>query len=83
MVWRAAVDGEARILLRGASAGGRRGGFFCFLRGSLAAGSLRGPRLSAGFWDPLGWVYEQFYSLFASRFGELSAYAPLRLASGM
>ena len=36
MVWRAAVDGEARILSWGASAGVRRGGFFfCFLRGSL------------------------------------------------
>ena len=44
MVWRAAVDGEARILLWGASAGVRRGGsFFCFLRGSLAAGALAGP----------------------------------------
>ena len=69
MVWRAAVLGEARILLRGASAGVRRGGsFFCFLRGSLAAGSLRGPRLSAGFWDPLSWVCDHFFRLFASRF---------------
>ena len=34
MVWRAAVDGEARILLLllACSAGVRRGGFFCFLR---------------------------------------------------
>ena len=76
MVWRAAVDGEARMF-----AG--RGGFFAS-SGLPGCRPRRGPRLSAGFWDPLGWVYEQFYSLFASRFGELSAYAPLlRLASGM
>ena len=75
MVWRAAVDGEARILLRGASAGGRRGGFFCFLRGSLAAGSLAGPRLAAGFWDPLDWTCDHFFRLFASRFANIRAYA--------
>ena len=66
MVWRAAVLGEARIFPG-------RGGFFCFLRGSLAAGSLRGPRLSAGFWDPLSWVCDHFYSLLASRFAILAA----------
>ena len=60
MVWRAAVLGEARILLRGAAA-------FCS-GAPLAAGSLAGPRLSAGFWDPLDWALDHFYSLYASRF---------------
>ena len=79
MVWRAAVDGEARILWWGASAGVRRGGvFFCFPRRSLAANSLRGPRLSAGVWDPLSWACDHFYSLFASRFAILRANARAR-----
>ena len=68
MVWRAAVDGEARIF-------SGRGGFFCFLRGSLAAGSLAGPRLAAGFWDPLDWTCDHFFRLFASRFANIRAYA--------
>ena len=69
MVWRAAVDGEARILSWGASAGVRRGGsFFCFLRAPWLPGPWRGPRLSAGVWDPLSWVCDHFCSSFASRF---------------
>ena len=48
MVWRAAVDGEARMVVG-------RGGFFCFLRGALSGG-LAGravvPSLPlAGLWD--------------------------------
>ena len=70
MVWRAAVDGEARMVFVVGLL--RRGGFFCFLRGSLAAGSLRGPRLSAGVWDPLSWVCDHFYSLFARALANLA-----------
>ena len=65
MVWRAAVLGEARILLRGASAGVYRG-FFCLPQRCALSGGLAGPRscrsAAAGFWDPLDWVCDHFYS---------------------
>ena len=43
MVWRAAVLGEARILLWGASAGVYRG-FFCLPQRCALSGGLAGPR---------------------------------------
>jgi hypothetical protein len=61
MVWRAAVEGEARMF-----AG--RGGFFASSGAPWLPTPWRGPRLSAGFWDPLSWVCDHSYSLFASRF---------------
>ena len=67
MVWRAAVDGEARILLRGASAGVYRWRVLFLLPQRCAlSGGLVGPRscrsAAAGFWDPLDWVCDHFYS---------------------
>ena len=73
MVWRAAVDGEARILLlllwarRLACAAA----FFASSEVRLVR-RLGGPRscrsAAAGFWDPLDWVCDHFFSLVASRF---------------
>ena len=56
MVWRAAVDGEARILLRGASAGVYRWrAFWTFPGAALVYGPCRraGEELGLGRW-PLG-----------------------------
>ena len=74
MVWRAAVLGEARILLRGASAGVRRGGSFFASSGAPWLAGLRGRARSLPLASvPLDWDGDHFYSLFASRFGESAA----------
>ena len=72
MVWRAAVLGEARILLWGASAGVYRG-FFCLpqrcaLSGGLAARVV--PFRCRWLLRLLNWVCDHFFSLVASRFCE-------------
>ena len=58
MVWRAAVDGEARMF-----AG--RGGFFASSEVRLVR-RLGGPAVvpfrCRCFWDPLSWVCDHFYS---------------------
>ena len=66
MVWRAAVDGEARMVVFEGRGDGRAPRLFllpqrCALSGGLAArGSCRSA--AAGFWDPLDWVCDHFYS---------------------
>ena len=66
MVWRAAVEGEARILLSllACASGVRRGGFFCFLRGAPcpAAWRARGRAVRCRWLlGPPDWVCEQFF----------------------